>query len=206
MLSRTLHFLLGFCGFTKRGGQAVRCKQYSRSGFTFLPARHGRTRMSHMNRLRQWIVRAGRNTWNNWPQQAYARASYRRRLAAVERHLHESLDLAPAGEVRIVSLCAGDGRDVVDVVGVASATPRGVGLVGRGGCQLGRCRSRPCASGRPAAKRPLSSWRRDVLCHVPEHPSGRHRADVWRLGARLARGSELSRRCLRRHSAAGAGW
>jgi hypothetical protein len=69
-----------------------------------------------MNRLRQWIARAGRSTWNNWPLQAYAHSSYRHRLAAVERHLREGLDRAPAGNVRIVSLCAGDGRDVMGVV------------------------------------------------------------------------------------------
>jgi hypothetical protein len=70
-----------------------------------------------MDELRNWIARVGRNTWNNWPKRAYERASYRQRLAAVEFHLRESLDLAPAGQVRIIALCAGDGRDVINVVG-----------------------------------------------------------------------------------------
>ena len=69
-----------------------------------------------MTRLRQWIARAGRNTWSNWPGIAYTRVGYQQRLAAVARHLSESLDLTPAGPVRIASICAGDGRDVVGVV------------------------------------------------------------------------------------------
>ena len=69
-----------------------------------------------MTRLRHWIARAGRDTWSSWPAKAYTRAGYQQRLAKVERHLGESLDLAPIGPVRIVSMCAGDGRDVVGVV------------------------------------------------------------------------------------------
>jgi hypothetical protein len=69
-----------------------------------------------MSRLRQWIARAGRSTWNNWPRKAYTRASFQERLAAVERHLGDGLDLAPDGPVRIASMCAGDGRDVLGVV------------------------------------------------------------------------------------------
>jgi hypothetical protein len=69
-----------------------------------------------MTRLRQWFTRAGRNTWSDWPGKAYTRAGYQQRLAAVERHLDESLLLAPVGPVLIASMCAGDGRDVVGVV------------------------------------------------------------------------------------------
>ena len=69
-----------------------------------------------MTRLRQWFARAGSNMWSDWPAKAYARAGYQQRLAAVERHLGESLDLAPGGPVRIASMCAGDGRDVLRVV------------------------------------------------------------------------------------------
>jgi hypothetical protein len=69
-----------------------------------------------MNRLRRLIASAGRNTWNNWPARAYERDSYRHRLAAVEQHVCDALDCAPAGEIRVVSICAGDGRDLIDVV------------------------------------------------------------------------------------------
>jgi len=66
------------------------------------------------------IARAGK-TWRNWPARAYERPTYRNRLGAVKQHLSESLDQAPEGEVTIISLCAGDGRDVIDV---ASVHPR----------------------------------------------------------------------------------
>lgn len=71
-----------------------------------------------MKTLWKRIARAGKSTWSNWPQQAYERPSYRSRLGAVEQHLTEALDLAPKGEITIISLCAGDGRDVIDAVGV----------------------------------------------------------------------------------------
>jgi hypothetical protein len=67
------------------------------------------------------IARAGTSTWNNWPQQAYERPTYRSRLSAVKQHLSDALDLAPEGEITIISLCAGDGRDVIEV---ASVHPR----------------------------------------------------------------------------------
>jgi len=73
-------------------------------------------RMFRMSRLRELIARAGRNTWNNWPRRAYDRGSYQHRLEAVEQHLHTALDRAPAGRIRVVSICAGDGRDVINVV------------------------------------------------------------------------------------------
>jgi SAM-dependent methyltransferase len=69
-----------------------------------------------MNRLREWTARFGRNTWRDWPSRAYKRSGLQARLATVERHLWECIDLAPAGAVRIVSVCAGDGRDVTKVV------------------------------------------------------------------------------------------
>ncbi len=69
-----------------------------------------------MTRLRQWFARADNSTWSDWPGKAYTRAGYQQRLAAVERHLGESLDLAPGGPLRIASMCAGDGRDVLRVV------------------------------------------------------------------------------------------
>ena len=38
------------------------------------------------------------------------------RLGLVQAHLAEALDRAPAGPVRLVSLCAGQGRDVIGVL------------------------------------------------------------------------------------------
>lgn len=38
------------------------------------------------------------------------------RLSVVRRRLGEALDRAPAGPVRLLSLCAGQGRDVIDVL------------------------------------------------------------------------------------------
>jgi hypothetical protein len=41
---------------------------------------------------------------------------YQHRLRAVQAHLAERLDRAPKGPVHLVSLCAGDGRDVIGVL------------------------------------------------------------------------------------------
>ena len=38
------------------------------------------------------------------------------RLALVKRHLAAALDRAPAGPIRLVSLCAGQGRDVIETL------------------------------------------------------------------------------------------
>jgi hypothetical protein len=38
------------------------------------------------------------------------------RVAVVRRHLRDALDRAPAGPIGIVSMCAGQGRDVIPVV------------------------------------------------------------------------------------------
>jgi hypothetical protein len=38
------------------------------------------------------------------------------RLGLVQRHITHALDEAPAGEIRIVSMCAGQGRDVIGAV------------------------------------------------------------------------------------------
>ena len=44
-----------------------------------------------------------------------------RRLELVQGHLRAELDHAPAGEIRLISLCAGQGRDVI---GVLAGHPR----------------------------------------------------------------------------------
>jgi hypothetical protein len=62
--------------------------------------------------FRQWFRRWAERPWQNWPERAYGTRLYQDRLAAVQEHLAERLDQA-TGPVRIISLCAGDGRDVI---------------------------------------------------------------------------------------------
>jgi Putative methyltransferase len=66
---------------------------------------------------RAGLRRFGWGVWSSWPEEAYRNDRYQQRLAAVQTHLTECLDLAPPGSIRITSLCAGDGRDVIGVVG-----------------------------------------------------------------------------------------
>ena len=51
-----------------------------------------------------------------------------RRLAIVQQHLRDALDRSPAGPIRIVSVCAGQGRDLL---GVLPDHPRGSDVVAR---------------------------------------------------------------------------
>ena len=43
-------------------------------------------------------------------------SSLSRRLALVQRRLRDALDVAPAGPIRVISMCAGQGRDVIEVL------------------------------------------------------------------------------------------
>ncbi|CUU59610.1 hypothetical protein Ga0074812_12981 [Parafrankia irregularis] len=43
-------------------------------------------------------------------------SSLSRRLALVQRRLREALDEQPAGEIRVLSMCAGQGRDILGVL------------------------------------------------------------------------------------------
>lgn len=45
------------------------------------------------------------------------------RLRAVQRHVAEFLDAAPAGEISVVSMCAGQGRDLLEVLTQHPRTP-----------------------------------------------------------------------------------
>jgi len=55
--------------------------------------------------------------WVAWHEQYDDPASRLRvRLAQVQQHLAAALDRAPAGPVRLLSLCAGQGRDVLGVL------------------------------------------------------------------------------------------
>ena len=61
--------------------------------------------------------------WLNW-HEAYddPSSSLSVRLRLVRQHLSDALDLAPPGPIRLISLCAGQGRDVL---GVLPGHPRG---------------------------------------------------------------------------------
>src|SRR3954471_14390469 len=51
-----------------------------------------------------------------------------RRLAVVQRRLRDAVDARPAGPIRLVSACAGEGRDVA---GALAGHPRAADVVGR---------------------------------------------------------------------------
>ena len=55
--------------------------------------------------------------WSSW-HDAYDRpgSSLARRLQAVQAQIREALDGAPPGPLRVVSLCAGQGRDLLEVL------------------------------------------------------------------------------------------
>ena len=58
-----------------------------------------------------------RSHWVRWHEQYDdPGSSVSRRLEVVKRGLAAALDAAPPGRVRVVSFCAGDGRDVIDVL------------------------------------------------------------------------------------------
>ena len=57
--------------------------------------------------------------WVQWHEQ-YERAdsSLSSRLKYVQQRIKDALDVAPPGPITLLSMCAGDGRDVLDVVAV----------------------------------------------------------------------------------------
>jgi SAM-dependent methyltransferase len=63
------------------------------------------------------LRRLGLGVWSSWPEEAYRQNRYHQRLLTVQEHLAECLDVVAQGPVRILSICAGDGRDVVNVIG-----------------------------------------------------------------------------------------
>ena len=67
-------------------------------------------------KLRQWIGNFSSDAWSDWPEAAYKKQRYRQRLCEVQSHFRESLDTAPPGPIQVVSMCAGDGRDVISVL------------------------------------------------------------------------------------------
>jgi hypothetical protein len=66
--------------------------------------------------------------WRDWHSRYDRESMLARRLAVVRRLLRESLDRAPPGRLRLLSLCAGDGRDVL---GALHGHPRAGDVTGR---------------------------------------------------------------------------
>jgi Methyltransferase domain len=54
--------------------------------------------------------------WYAWHDRYDSRGSLARRLVAVQDRVREALDHAPPGPLRVVSLCAGQGRDLLGVL------------------------------------------------------------------------------------------
>jgi hypothetical protein len=69
-----------------------------------------------MMKLRQRLRRFRSRSWTGWPDEAYAQRRYQQRLQAVQEHLCSNLNEAPAGALRLISICAGDGRDLIGVL------------------------------------------------------------------------------------------
>lgn len=70
---------------------------------------------------RQRLKRIGTSVWSGWPEKAYRKERYRQRLAAVQSHFACALDQVPGDRATVLSMCAGDGRDVIEVL---AAHPR----------------------------------------------------------------------------------
>jgi hypothetical protein len=87
--------------------------------------KNGGRRKTDEMQMRQVLRRLGWRVWSDWPQEVYQRQSYQQRLSKVQEHFAQSLDSAPRGPVRVLSLCAGDGRDVI---GVLRSHPRRTGV------------------------------------------------------------------------------
>ncbi len=76
----------------------------------------GRRHKSWLLAAKTGLRRLRSHVWSGWPEAAYQQPGYRQRLQAVQEHLAQSLDCAPNGPVRIISICAGDGRDIIGVL------------------------------------------------------------------------------------------
>jgi hypothetical protein len=66
--------------------------------------------------------------WVEWHTAYESDTPLARRLVAVQEQIARALTRAPSGPVRLLSLCAGEGRDVLPVLG---RHPRGGDVVGR---------------------------------------------------------------------------
>lgn len=74
-----------------------------------------------MVNLLKWARRSPGDVWGHWPSKAYQEKKFQFRLAGVQQHLAEAITSCPNAAVRVTSLCAGDGRDVI---GTLATHPR----------------------------------------------------------------------------------
>jgi ubiquinone/menaquinone biosynthesis C-methylase UbiE len=89
---------------------------------------------------------SGRSEWVRWHEGYARRPMLRRRLAVVQAAIRQALDRAPRGPIRVLSLCAGDGRDLLGVLAdhprapevVARLVDRDPVLVARGRAEVAR--------------------------------------------------------------------
>jgi len=61
-------------------------------------------------------MNADTTDWHEWHKGYAAAGMLRRRLTCVRSHIADALDAMAPGDIRIVSICAGDGRDVISVL------------------------------------------------------------------------------------------
>jgi hypothetical protein len=54
--------------------------------------------------------------WARWHDRYDEDSPLARRLVVVQERIRELLDRAPAGPIRVVSICAGQGRDLLPVI------------------------------------------------------------------------------------------
>lgn len=55
--------------------------------------------------------------WSTWHDQYDSADSWMaRRLRTVQAQIHAALSKAPAGGLKVISICAGEGRDLLDVL------------------------------------------------------------------------------------------
>jgi len=66
--------------------------------------------------------------WRAWHARYDTDARLRARLEVVQRRIRDAIDAAPPGPVRVISMCAGQGRDLL---GVLAEHPRAVDARGR---------------------------------------------------------------------------
>jgi hypothetical protein len=86
------------------------------------------------------------NHWLSW-HRAYddPGSALSHRLAAVQQQIRAALDAAPAGPLRVISMCAGQGRDLI---GVLATHPRRGDVTAR----LVELDPRPAAAARASAQ------------------------------------------------------
>jgi hypothetical protein len=63
--------------------------------------------------LSTYFGKAGSMDWFEWHKLYERKPALQRRLELVCKQLSDCLNLCPSGEIRVISVCAGDGRDLI---------------------------------------------------------------------------------------------